>query len=62
MGKENWIPLIMQGFKFFCDQYKKKDENQSVTKVKSFDESRLSPCKKVLTENIKRTKFVAKSG
>ena len=47
-------------FHIFCDKYKKKDENQSVTKVKSFDGSRVPPCKKVLTEKIKRTKCVAR--
>ena len=29
-------------------------------KVKSFDGSRMPPCKKVFNEKIKRTKFVAK--
>ena len=33
MGKENWIPLMMRGFKFFAISDKKKDENQSVIKV-----------------------------
>ena len=61
-GKRKLDPVNYARFQIFCDQYKKKDENQSVTKVKSFDGSRMSPCKKVLTEKIKRTKFVAKSG
>ena len=47
-------------FQIFYDQYKKKDEYQSVTKVKSFDLSRMPPCKKVLTEKIKTTKLVAR--
>ena len=46
MGKENWIPLMMRGFKFFAISDKKKDENQSVIKVKSFDGSRMLSCKK----------------
>ena len=60
MGKENWIPLMMRGFKFFAISDKKKDENQSVIKVKSFDGSRMLPCKKVLTEKVKSTNFVAR--
>ena len=60
MGKENWIPLMMRGFKFFAISDKKKDENQSVIKVKSFDGSCMLPCKKVLTEKVKSTNFVAR--
>ena len=60
MGKENWIPLMMRGFKFFAISDKKKDENQSVIKVKSFDGSRMLPCKKVLIEKVKSTNFVAR--
>ena len=51
---------MMRDFKFFAISDKKKDENQSVTKVKSFDGSRMPPCKKVLTEKIKSTKFLAR--
>ena len=47
-------------FQIFCDKYKKKDENQSVTKVESFNGSGMPRCKKNLTEKIERTKFVAK--
>ena len=59
-GKKKLDPVNDARIQIFCDQYKKKDENQSVTKVKSFDGSRMPPCKKILTEKIKRTKFVAK--
>ena len=51
---------MMRDFKFFAISDKKKDENQSVTKVKSFDGSRMLPCKKLLSEKVKRTKFVAR--
>ena len=37
---------MMRGFKFFAISDKKKDENQSVIKVKSFDGSRMLSCKK----------------
>ena len=47
-------------FQIFCDKYRKKDENQSVTKVRSFYGSLMPPRKKVLSEKIKRTKFVAR--
>ena len=47
-------------FQIFCDKCKKEDENQSATKVKRFDGSHMPPCKNVLTEKVKRTKFVAR--
>ena len=39
-------------FQIFCYKYKKKEENQSVTKVNSFTGSRKPPCKKVLKDQI----------
>ena len=51
---------MIRDFKFFAISDKKKDGNQSVTKVKSFDGGRMPPCKKGLTKKVKRTKFVAR--
>ena len=59
-GKRKLDSVNDARFQIFCDKYKKKDENQSVTKVKSFDGSRMPPCKKVLTEKITSTKFLAR--
>ena len=59
-GKKKLDSVNDARFQFFCDKCKKKDENQSVPKVKSFDGSRMSPCKNVLTEKIKRIKCVAR--
>ena len=47
-------------FQFFYDKYGKKDENLSVTKVKSFDGSRMPPYKKFFNEKIKRTTFATR--
>ena len=59
-GKRKLDSINDTRFQIFCNKYKTKDESQSVTKVKSFDGSCMPPCKKVLTEKIKRTKFVAR--
>ena len=59
-GKRKPDSVNDASLQIFCDKYKKKDQNQSVTKVKSFDGSRMSPCRKVSTEKIKRTKFVVR--
>ena len=47
-------------FQIFCNKYKKKNDNQSVTEVKTFDSSCIPPCRKVLVEKIKRAKFVGR--
>ena len=59
-GKRKLDSINDTRFQIFCNKYKTKDENQSVTKVKSFDGNCMPSCKKVLTEKIKRTKFVAR--
>ena len=59
-GKRKLDSINDTRFQIFCNKYKTKDESQSVTKVKSFDGSCMPSCKKVLTEKIKRTKFVAR--
>ena len=59
-GKRKLDSINDAGFQIFCNKYKKKYENQAVTKVKSFDGSCMPPCKIFLTEKIKRIKFVAR--
>ena len=59
-GKRKLDSVYDVRIQIFCYKYNKKDENQLATKVKSFDGSRMPHYKNVLTEKIKRTKFVAR--